>query len=121
MQDTYRNLLDLQNEVDWVKKIDKDCKKLSKTTQEHEEKLKEIDWSSGEFQDNTERNFKTLSKGLDDESSTRELEHKRIKNVLTEFEKTLRSQGYNFEYKVQAAEASIREEVLRTGSELDWK
>lgn len=49
MQDTYRSLLDMQNEIDWVKKLDKDTKKLIKTTQEHEEKLKEIDWSSGEF------------------------------------------------------------------------
>jgi len=112
MQDTYRGLLDMQNEIDWVKKLDKDSKKLLKTTQEHEEKLKEIDWSSIEFQDNTERNFKTLSKGLDDESSTWELENKWIKTVLTEYEKALRSQGYSFEYKLQAVETKIWEEVV---------
>lgn len=116
MQDTYRNLLDMQNEIDWVKKLDKDTKKLIKTTLEHEEKLKELDWNSGEFQDNTEWNFKTLSKGLDDESSTWELENKKIKTVLTEFEKTLRSQGYSFEYKIQATEAKIREEIVQTNN-----
>ena len=91
----------MQNELDRVKKLDKDTKKLQKTTSEHEEKLKVIDWNSTEFSFNTEANFKTLSKGLDDESSTRELENKWIKTVLTEFEKTLRNQGYSFEYKIQ--------------------
>lgn len=39
----------MQNELDRVKKLDKDTKKNSKTISEHEEKLKEIDWTGAEF------------------------------------------------------------------------
>lgn len=95
MQDTYRQLLDMQNEIDRVKKLDKDSKKLSKTSQEHQEKLKEIDISSNTFQDNTERNFRTLSKAIDDESATRELENKKIKKVMQEIEKRQKQIEYD--------------------------
>ena len=40
---------------------------------------------------------------------------------MTEYEKTLRSQGYSFEYKIQATEAKLWEEIVETNNQLDWK
>lgn len=40
---------------------------------------------------------------------------------MTEYEKTLRSQGYSFEYKIQATEAKLWEEIVETNNQLDRK
>lgn len=120
-QDMYRGLLDLQNEVDRVKKVDKNCRKIARELGETSDALNVLNTNYESFSGSTDRNIQDLSKGLDDESSTRVLENKKIKKVMIEIEKRQKQIDYDTKLGVQNVEAIARKEILEVGEEMDRK
>lgn len=120
-QDQYRQLLEMRNELDRVKRVDQAAKKTSARVDKHESDLSNIQENLEAFEDQTEQNLRKVGQSIRDEASTRILENKKIKSVAKQLEQRQKQAELDFKIAATQVEKSCRSEILEVARENDKK
>lgn len=120
-QDTYRQLMSLKDTVEALQKDQKTIHTLVKRTTKLEEKLTEFEQRFDEYQRKTEQFLVVLDKNIDEESTIREEENKKLKKVCTELERRQKEMDYEIKMDVRNTEIKAKQELLHVAADIDKK
>ena len=120
-QDMYRQLISLKDTVDKLQKEQKTVQSLLKRTSRIEQKLDEFEQRFDEYQSKTEKFLVVLDKNIDEESTIREDENKKIKKVCSELERRQKEMDYEIKMEVRNNEVKAKQELLTVAEDLDKK
>jgi sulfur transfer protein SufE len=120
-QDMYRQLISLKDTVEKLQKEQKTVQSLLKRTGRIEQKLDLFEQRFDEYQSKTEKFLVVLDKNIDEESTIREDENKKIKKVCSELERRQKEMDYEIKMEVRNNEVKAKTELLTVAEDLDKK
>lgn len=120
-QDMYRQLISLKDTVDKLQKEQKTVQSLLKRTSRIEQKLEEFEQRFDEYQSKTEKFLVVLDKNIDEESTIREDENKKIKKVCSELEKRQKEMDYEIKLEIRNNEVKAKQDLINVAEDLDKK
>jgi chromosome segregation ATPase len=120
-QDSYRQLLALKDTVDIIQNDNKLLHSLVKRTSRLEDRLDEFANRFDEYQHKTEQFLVVVDKNIDEESTLREEENKKLKKVCAELERRQKEMDYEIKKDIKNTQIKAKEELLTVASDIDKK
>lgn len=120
-QDSFRQLLELKATVDSMQNDNKLLHSLLKRTTKLEDKLDDFANRFDEYQRKTEQFLVVLDKNIDEESSLRAEENKKLKKVCTELERRQKEMDYEVKKDIKNTQIKSKEDLLTVASDIDKK
>lgn len=120
-QDSYTHLLGMKGDIENLKKDQKTLQSVVKRVQQIEDRISDFEQRFDDYQRKTEQFLIVLDKNIDEESSIREDENKKIKKVCGELERRQKEMDYEVKMDIKQTSLKANQDMLQVTADIDKK